>query len=444
MKFKLRSPLRIALAATIAIAGALSTAFPLQVQGRALYDATGEPFPVRGDTLWSGVTQMTNTEIRTFVADRAARGTTALIVNLIDHAFSDQTPKWLNVDGFAPFTDMAAFSGFVPEYWARAKLLVRECWAAGILVIANPAYIGFAGTEEGWDTEVLALSDPQAREYGREVGRLFDEPNILWCKGGDADPGASLKAKLEEIYAGIIDIRPAAQFTGHGAPGSPARISWAGTPGFVVNTAYPGSTTADIAASCLAELGVNMPCIMLEARYEQEPDPAISAARFRWQMYQAWHAGCCGEISGINPIWHWGAPYPGVALFPYSGTPASNMDSAGSQDMAVCASWVRSVQWWKFVPTASDNSFLVLPNPQGTDGDRVIAALANDNASASVWVPSAQTIRLDTTDLTAIGNVRVRFLNPSGGAVALHGTFAKSSAQDIAVPGERVVMLDAA
>src|SRR5262245_12041793 len=76
--------------------------FPLRVSAdhRHLEDASGKPFLVVGDAAWSLIAQLDDASISSYLEDRANRGFTAIIVNLIEHKFATRAPA--NLAGVAP------------------------------------------------------------------------------------------------------------------------------------------------------------------------------------------------------------------------------------------------------------------------------------------------------------------------------------------------------
>src|SRR5690348_15182450 len=69
--------------------------FPLGVSadGGSLITADGRPFLLHGEAAWSLIAQLTTIDAMRYLADRHARGVTALLVNLIEHQYADHAPK---------------------------------------------------------------------------------------------------------------------------------------------------------------------------------------------------------------------------------------------------------------------------------------------------------------------------------------------------------------
>ncbi len=416
-------------------------AFPLSIHasGRYLVDSDGAPFLIHGDTAWSIVVQLTDAECDAYIDDRASRGFNTILFNAIEHKFSSQSPYYKNVDGNAPFTTMGDFSSsFVSAYWARVDRIVDRCLTNGMLCIICPAYNGYSGGDEGWSSEVTADTAAHLQTYGAALAARYTQGNVLWWMGGDYEGDATLRAKQWNIVTGMRTVRTGDLISGHPSPPNDAYGFWNGYTGFNFNAAYAGvDNVYDICATAYGRSGP-MPFIMNEAKYEQEQSPTTTALQLRMQSYQALLSGACGQLFGNNPIWNFEAP---TALFGYTGSWETNLSSTGSQQQTYVRRLFEQVEWWNLVPKT--DASLVTGSLSSGDS-RICPALASDGSFALIWVPSAQTITVDTTALTGVtGNVRVRIYSTTAGTWSTVGTYSKSSSQSITVSTDAVVMVDA-
>jgi hypothetical protein len=413
----------------------------VSANGRYLQDASGVPFIIHGDTPWSLAVQYTNAEILTYLTNCWQKGINTILFNAIEHNFSNQTPKYDNVDGDQPFTSMTDFaSGLNSNYWSRVDHIVNTAKALGIWCLINPAYLGISGLDEGWDDELTAESAGDLQTYGAALANRYTQGNVGWCPGGDASPGATLRDKQWNIITGIRTVRTTDIITAHGAPAQPSFDTWEGQAGYNMHTAYPGAAL-EIAAACLTEYGRSptRPVLMLEAIYEQERDPVISAAGFRRQIYQAYHTTPCGQMVGNSPIWHGEASN---APFSWSGTVESNLDSTGRQQFAFAIALVKSLPWHLGEPKTGTE---LVTTALGSGDTRICPYLASTGVFASVWKTASGN---STVNMAAMSpsSVRARFFNPTDGSYStVSGSpFANSGTQVINWPGERVLVLDAA
>ena len=424
-------------------AAATPALFPLSIHasGRYLIDAQSRPFLIQGDTPWSLAVQLTDNQITTYLQDRARKGYSAILFNAIEHWFTSQSPEYKNVDGSNPFTSMTDFaSGLNSSYWARIDHIVNTAKPLGILCIINPAYLGFSGTEEGWDTEVSAESDADLQTYGAALANRYTQGNVAWCMGGDQTPGSTLRDKQWQIITGIRTVRTTDLVAAHGAPTDNVNTTWGSKTGFNLNTCYPGDDATSVYPFCATAYAVSgpKPFLMLEAVYEQERGTPITAAGLRRQTWQALLSGACGQFFGNNPIWHFESPN---RPFTYSGTWTSNLDSTGNANQTRVRELLERHQWWKLEPKTGTE----LVTTSLSSGDtRICPALASDGAFAMVWKPGSGAATVNMAALTATSSIRARIYDASNGTYsAVAGSpFSNSGTQSISWPGEGVLVLD--
>lgn len=411
----------------------------MHASGRYLVDAQGRPFLIHGVTPWSLAAQLTNAEITDYLRARASQGFTAILFNAIEHYFTSQSPEYQNVSGNNPFTSMTDFaSGLNSSYWARVDHIVDTAKGLGIVCVINPAYLGYSGTEEGWDTEVTAETAGDLQTYGAALANRYTQGNVIWCMGGDQTPDATLRDKQWNIITGIRSVRTTDLVTGHAAPYADAYSVWNGQTGFNLNAAYPGDQ--DVYSHCATSYGRSgpIPFFMLEAIYEQERGTPISAAGLRRQTWQAYLSGACGQFFGNSPDWHFESPN---RPFTYSGTWESNLQSTGSQNQTRGPELLRAYKWWLLEPKTGTE----LVTTSLSSGDtRICPALASDATFAMIWKPTSSAATVSMAAMTGLSSVRARVYDTSNGTYsAVAGSpFSPSGTQSITW-GEGVLVLDA-
>jgi hypothetical protein len=119
-------------------------------------DQEGNPFLIHGDTAWSLLSALTKEEADLYLADRAARGFNAIIVNLVEHKFNGP----LNRSGEHPFQDPRDISTPNDRYFEHADWVIQRAGSHGMLVFLTPLYLGYKNdaNDEGWFDEVQAGS----------------------------------------------------------------------------------------------------------------------------------------------------------------------------------------------------------------------------------------------------------------------------------------------
>ena len=419
--------------------------FPLSVVAgkRHLVDGAGQPFFLHADTPWSLVVQCTETQFASYLDVRQAQGFNGVMVNLIEHYFSSQTPFYRDVAGNVPFSGMTHsvvdFTQPVEAYWRRVDTLVNLAKARGMVVIAFPAYLGFGGggaspNDQGWDSAVNNASDAALRAYGSFLANRYRQGNVIWAMGGDFNP--SNPAKQWNITQGIRAIDPAAVITAHGARGTSAYSVWAGQPGFNLNNIYCGTDGVSYGYAT-QEYGRPgpMPFFFIEGGYgNAETDTAV-----RRQAYQAVLSGACGHCFGAYPVWGMGEPNANWGIGAAS-TISGYLDTVATRQIVHLKTLFGAYAWHQLVPR-TDGS--LVSSALGSGSSRVCPALASDGSFAMVLTTGA-TVSVNLAALSPT-QLRARWFNPLDGSFSAAGSSLLANAGTVAFtpPGERVLVLDA-
>jgi hypothetical protein len=378
--------------------------FPLAISDdhRHLQDSSGAPFLVLGDTAWSLVAQLDDSDIEHYLDDRASRGFNAIIVNLLEHKFASRAPA--NVRGVRPFAKQSTFDRPNREYFDAVHRAIEAAHQRGISVWLCPAYLGWDGGDEGFFREIEAAGQAALRRYGRFVGEHFkDLPNIVWMLGGDYAFPASRRWLGDELAAGLREGGARQLMTGHGRQTS-AVETFGDRDWLAIDTVY--SYLEDIRAP-LRSARVRRPrrpFVLIESTYEGEHD--ASPAQIRFQAWAAMLSGAAGQFFGNNPIWH----FDGPTLYKYEGTWQQALAAAGSRDMARLGAFFRAHPWTDLEPDP-DGRIAVI-----NSGPLPIAATSTDGTLSIVYVPAhgrgPRQLRLDRRFPSA----RAQWFDPSSDA----------------------------
>lgn len=386
---------------------------PLQASGRSLVDASGNPVLLVGDAAWSGIVQLTDAQIRTYLLDRAGRGFNCVLVELVEHLFGANSPS--NIDNVSPWTG-ATWSTPNNTYFQRADLFLRTARDLGIYVILSPLYLGFSGTEEGWDTEVAAASTGTMQAWGEYcAGRYGGYSNLIWCIGGDQNASSYL-TKINAFVTGIHNVTSAHLMTFHDARGTLGSDNLSGASWLTLESTYTSNLT-------LTSLGTDAyatakPHINIEARYENDSS-GINAQGLRAQAYWAILAGGVGHIFGNDPIWH----------FAHDGVTAdwvNALDDAGSVNMTHLRNLFAAYSWSGLVP---DTGHSFLTSGYGTI-DTADYAGCGKNAGgtlAIIYMPSNRTMTVDMSQMA--GSTTARWYDPT------NGSYTSDAASPVAASG---------
>lgn len=417
--------------------------FPTHVSAskRHLLDQYRDPWFGVGDTAWELPLQLTTTEITQYLEDRAAKSVNLVLVEAPGHFFSNQTPKYRNVNGDDPFTGTAFASTLTNAYWNVVDHACTEGVRLGVTLMICPAYLGFSGTDEGWNDEIVAASDANMDSYGDALAtRYGDFPNIIWLIGHDRTPSATEKTR-EAALTDALRAGTSHLVTVGGPPGGLGSTAWAGTVTPDLDTIYDNGDGVDYAN--LTRNGWDAlptkPTGYLEPRYEGEGTGTFENAyndepHLRAAMYNPLCAGVTYTIFGNNPMWHFEASN---ALFAYSniGSWEAALDSPGSLKLQVFGEFIASLdgRWASCVPDTTDT---FLTAGEGSGANRVAACFDAVNTAgvlAMAYRPNggASTLTFDLTELDQVANVRIRKMDPFDGAYTTIGTFATSGSQNV-------------
>lgn len=372
--------------------------FPLGVasDGASLVTADGHPFLLHGEAAWSLIAQLTTTETMQYLADRHRRGVNAILVNLIEHNYSDHPTTHSNAAGDVPFTMPRDFSTPSEAYFAYADQVIDLAASQGIAVLLFPSYLGLQ-SYEGWRDEMSAMGAeagaPKCASYGRFLGQRYaSKPNIVWMWGGDFTPttGSSLETCMKSIRDGILAAQPGAPSTAHWQPESTSRDE----PTFASSISLVGVYSYILdqeKQKCAAARSVTprKPAFLIETCYEGEtirscPDTPADIRRRQWFGFLACGAG---EIVGNNPIWRFGTDWQQQLASPAS---------TGEQRLAAIAGMIA---WQTFAP---DSALVTVGQaPAGNDAELAIVRTA-DHKQAVIYVPTggAATITVDLGRMT--------------------------------------------
>jgi hypothetical protein len=286
--------------------------FPLQVSadGTHLTGHDGKPFLLHGEAAWSLIVQLSTNDAMRYLADRNARGVNTLIVNLIEHFYSDHPPS--NAAGNAPFSKAGDFSTPSEAYFGHADVVIDLAASQGMVVLLTPSYLGINGGNEGWFQEMDAMgktSLAKCTSYGNYLGQRYaSKTNIIWMWGGDYTPPTGPgEACMKAISDAILAAAPPSQTlraTGHWNMETTSLIE----PLFKSTIDIVGVYTYQLALpKCRAALSApeaRKPLFLMETCYEGEMFgrcPAASDVR-RQQWWSILGCGA-GEIYGVEGLW---------------------------------------------------------------------------------------------------------------------------------------------
>jgi hypothetical protein len=378
---------------------------------RRILDVDGNAVLLQGDAAWSLIANATLDEARFYIEDRRRKGFNTLIVSLIESCFAQDPPR--NLAGDEPFTTPGDFRTPNEAYMAHAERVLDIAARYGMLVILAPAYLGspnsshlgFEGRPEGWYQEVLANSAEGCRVWGEFLGRRFSQfRNIIWCIGGDWNPGETTVA-LDQMARGIRAAAVENLFTAHVLPEcSPLDV-------------FPEHDWLDLNPTYTYEVvhrklqtdwnrDPTRPFFLVESTYEGEHN--ASELQIRRQAYWSVLCGGNGHCMGNKPIWLFGDGWE------------TALDLPGSVAMARWGAFFRALPWDELVPDF-DHAIVTSGLGEARGLDRITAAATPDKRLAVAYLPLQRALGVQAGALAG-PHLRVDWFEPATGQRRTGGT----------------------
>jgi len=392
--------------ASVAPAADAPARFPLKISddARSLVDADGRPFLLQGDTAWSAIVQLTPTDLAAYLDDRAKQGFNAIVVNLLEHKFSSQTPRWKTRSGITPFADVLDFDTRNEAYFAAVDAIVKAAEKVGIMLVIGIYH-------QGADYSTL-ITQQNARAWATWVGsRYRASRNVIWSMYPQAT--AAFVPIVRELAAGLAAGDGGSHMiTVHPDP-SPTSSSWIqGETWLTFNTLQSWSSAYLNFQMVNADYALTPVKVVVngEARYEAEDGttPLMVRNGAYWSIlaggfYTYGHAGDWQNPTGYK-AW---------------------MDSPGSQQMKIMGTFFRGVRFQDLVPD------------QGVLGDtpgQNVAARSSQRAWGIVYLPAGGQVSVKLANAVATPMADVSWMNPETGAVEMKGAVATTGTQVFAAP----------
>jgi hypothetical protein len=409
---------------------------------------TNKPVFITGEAAWSLIAQLSDADAETYLADRAARGFSAIIVNLIEHQYADHAPA--DFYGDAPFGG-AIFSTPNEAYFAHADHVIRLAAAHGITVFLFPVYLGYGSgkcniSNEGWGTDMETASDAVMRAWGVYVGNRYNGfPNIVYVIGCDADPrtcSPPLVGKLNAVAAGIKSVDSVHLMTADNGGQQSSLDVWSGYPWLDISYLYGGSSVRKLNLEYTRS--DFLPFFQGEDEYEGEhgTTPLLLRARQYWSVLSGAYLG---SFFGNNPIWCFNTTNPRSAV-PCQNRISwqSQLGSPGSVGQSWFGKLFRSREHWKLVP---DIQHMVVTAGYGSGSTLTTTARTQDGQTIIAYIPNGNSTALsvDMRKITGIsGQAKCWWFNPRNGSTELIGIHATQGSRQFTPPdaNDWVLVLD--
>ncbi len=397
--------------------------YPLKISStnpHMLVDQDNAPFLMVGDSPHSLLANLTASEAKFYMADRAARGFNTVWIDLLSVGYTGGRPDSSLLNGTKPFTNTipgtSSYDLTTPNeaYFAYVDEVIRMAAANGIVVMLDPLDTG------GMLQTALDNGSTRCRAYGRYLGNRYKNfPNLIWGSGNDYQSWsvAANDAVITSAALGIKEVDPNHLQTielNYQASSSLDDPNWAPIVG--LNLAYTYYATY---AEVLHAYNQS-PCIpvfMGEANFEFETDndeDGGSPRILRMQEYWTMLSGAVGQLYGNHYIWTF---LPGWQEF---------LDSPGVVQFGYMENLFGARKWYNLAPdqthafvTAGYGTFITTgppakesPSGRFRGNDYVTAALTADGALGMAYLPQGGTITVDMNKLRK-GPITARWFDPT-------------------------------
>lgn len=412
---------------TLRISGQDAYSYPLKASDnkRYLIDQNGLPFFWAGDAAWSLIAQPDSEDVTFYLDDRQKKGFTILLVNLIEHKFCSHAPD--NYYNDPPFSS-TPFSTPNERYFLFADFVIQAAARRGIIVLLCPVYLGWNLGDEGWAAEVKSATNSELRSWGQYVGERYSKyDNIIWCIGGDADPGP-LREKILEVVKGIRETDNRHLFTSHSQPEVLATAVWPKTDWMTINNVYSYSKTLYELCRKAYESEPALPYFMMESAYENEHNS--TPQQLRAEAYRPVLCGSMGHIFGNCPVWHFSSVSGYCELKDWK----TQLNLEGSLSMDFMQRLFRSRPWYLLVP---DFEHKVLTDGYGDWGSEKYspAAITTDSTCMIAYLMAESIVSIDLGRISGI-TARCWWYDPRSGETIESGEYPTSGIHEFTKPSE--------
>jgi len=436
--------------------------FPLQVSptGRFLETADGNPFLIVGDSPQSGIGNLSEANMTSYLADRASHGFNAVWNNVLCDGYTQCNANGTTADGVKPFTTGTTPSSYdlsTPNstYFTRVHNMVAQAKADGIEMFLDPIETGGCQTG-GWITTLenngngTTSSTTKDYKYGQYLGNTFkDLNNIIWMSGNDflcvgtaADnnDGQAVALGIRNTDPGALQTMEPDYFNPANGGATTSLTDRSGDPTgwnslVDLNAAYTYAPTYAGVLQARSETSTQ-PSFLVEANYEGQDngstvDGCVTIRNCRLQEWWTMTSGAAGQL--------YGGPCYGMT----NSTVLSDCDTTAVTQLGYQTSLLSGLEWQNLVPDANGAGHLITAGGGScpTSGlfasvTCVTAAETPDETLALAYDPTGTTLTVDFSKMG--GPTTARWWDPTNNTfTAISGSPFSTGAtsQSIATPG---------
>jgi hypothetical protein len=423
---------------------------------RYLVDQRNRPFPIQGRTSWCIISQPAE-GYRNYIDNTLLHGFNSIEMSVICHWPSSNHPPH-NGQGDIPFEKQLNGSpwkgGLVykdtlaeapdmntpdERYWKYVDEFFNYCETKGILIFLFPGYVGYDGGDQGWMQELIANGPQKVRRYGAWIAERYkNQKNLVWMLLGDQGKFTPIQKEAEAaLIAGLKSVsgQQSVHYSAESFSGQSSVDQVDFGHEMNLNGAYTWDSVGVPAHGRKAYQHTPVtPAFLLEEPYDEEgpdgnnynPHATQPVRRFQWW---GWLTTTGGYMAGNGFIWPFIDPYW-----------KQHLNTNAVKDMGVLNKFIRSVEWWKLVPSGLDGMKNLITKGEGKDTSNsfVAASATMDGTLLVAYVPPAHVGSI-TVDLTALrGKIHASWLDPTDGTMKnIFGSpFSDKGDREFVIPGK--------
>jgi hypothetical protein len=426
------------------VVSSTTSIFPIKLStnSRTLLDNNNNPFPILGRTAWF-LSSLSVADYKTFIDDSVAKGYNSIEIHVINHDPRGNNEPYAG-NGSLPFTNKlngTTWSGALtysnintdaPDlttpnetYWSHIDSLLAYADSKNVAVFFFPAYMGYAGGEQGWTQEMVANGSTKMQTYGAWIANRYkNQKNLVWMMGGDFgtaphDFNSAQTAVENALITGLKSVagQQSTFFSAEWESQSIATDQTSFGTQMTLNGAYSWTGDVSTQGRRAYSYGSIRPAFLLEEPYDQEgpdgnsanPSATQPVRRFQWL---GWLSTIGGYISGNGYVW------------PFNSGWNTYLNTTGAQDMSRLNTFIKSIAWYNLVPSGLNGMKTLITAGAGTLGSaNYVTAAATPTGNLLVaYIPPAHSGSI-TVDMTAMSGVtRARWFDPTNGVYTTSST----------------------
>jgi Protein of unknown function (DUF4038)/Putative collagen-binding domain of a collagenase len=358
-----------------------------------LVDNQNQPIFISGDAGWSIFTGINQNDADLYLAKRVSKGMNFILANAIEARFNGP----VNEFGQFPFADMnRPFINPNERYWQNVDYVMTRADEMGVYVFLFPAYLGFAGSQDGWYRQLIDAGTDTAYRYGRFIGNRYKNfGNLIWTLGGDRDIGEAYSV-TNALISGIRSTDAKQLVTAHAGPNIPGARTY-NDARLDFNTTYSYEPSYQRTRMDRAERG-DLPTFLFEDNYENRSP--TTAQTQRAQKYWSVLSGGSGALMGNFPLWQ------------FLGKWRDQLDSKLAFDMQRLKQVFQARNWTQ-LRADFDNQYVTQGRGSYGQLDYVAAAATTDRRLMMAYLPSSRSVQINLGRFSA--PVFGKWFDPSSG-----------------------------